>query len=253
MEPRHFWRRIVALVIDFVILSQLALYLALPFADGETLRLSGGLYQSVTCNVAPLEDEAKAYFAERGVTADKANICVTYQNGFYAGSNLLVSSETNAEGEIADTATTISVAINRAGEQVEAIFPVTALAPATIFLGIILMTWLRRGQTIGKQLAGVQVVKANGDYLSLLGVAKRETLKFAPAILLFALGLMAPGFTLEQVVPVLQRGENVAMVMLFLGGSTFAYILWWVAPLIWWNGTMPYDRMNGSMLERHYS
>ncbi len=253
MEPRHFWRRFIALVIDFIILSQLAFYLALPFADGNTLRLSGGLYQSVTCKISPLEDEAKAYFAELGVKADNANICVSYQNGFYAGSNLLVSSETNDEGQIADTATTISVAINRAGEQVDAVFPVTAMAPATIFLGIILLTWLRRGQTIGKQLTGVQVVTTNGDYLSLSGVIKRETLKFAPAILLFALGLMVPGFTLEQVVPVLQRGENVAMVMLLLGGSTFAYILWWVAPLIWWNGAMPYDRINGSMLERHYS
>ncbi len=242
MEPRHFWRRFIALVIDFILLSQLAFFLAVPFANGESLRLSGGLYQSISCNVVSLEENARAYFSGQGISAEKGSLCVSYQNGFYAGSDLLVSSETNEAGEIADTATTITVSINRAGERIIPVFPVVLLAPLSVLLGMILMTWLWRGQTVGKKITGVRVVPGGGEDLGFVQAAKREMLKFAPAILLFTLGMLAPDYTLERVVPVLQNGENAAMALLVLGASTFMYILWWVAPLIWWNGAMPYDR-----------
>lgn len=252
MEPRHFWRRLSALLIDTLILSQLAFYLMLPFADGNTVRLSGGVYTSVTCTTVPLSAESQTYFAGRGINADNASKCVAYQNGFYAGSTLLVSSLTNDQGAIAENARTITVPINALGQEVSPVYPVSILAPVLVVLGIILMTWKWQGQTIGKNLARVQVVSKNGEYLSLPLVARRELLKFSPSIVLFAIGIFMPEYALAQVVPNLQNGENIALVLGFLGVSTFAYILWWVAPMIWWNGTMPYDRINGSMVERYY-
>jgi len=252
VEPRHFWRRVIAVFIDFLILSQLAFYLTVPFADGNTMRLSGGIYQSAACKTVPLEAGSQAYFSDLGIEAENASLCTSYQNGFYAGTNLLVSSETNAEGDIASTAITVTVPINRQGEGIDVVYPVSVLAPILVFAGIILMTWLWRGQTIGKKLAGIQAVALDGSFLSLFQVARRETLKFLPAIVLFIIGLIVPKYTLEQVVPLLQDGTNIAMLLGFLGASTFVYILWWVAPLIWWNGAMPYDRINKSLVERHY-
>lgn len=252
MEPRHFWRRLIAVIIDFILLSQLAFYVMIPFADGESVRLSGGLYQSVACKTVPLEEGALSHFSEQGIVATEGSLCVSYQNGFYAGTNLLASSETNAQGDISENAVTISVPLNRQGENVETTYPVAALAPIMVFVGIILMTWLWNGQTLGKKIVRVQVLADDGEVLGLLKVISRETLKFAPAIILFILALLYPSYTLEHVVPHLQSGENIALVLGMLGASTFVYILWWAAPLIWWNGSMPYDRINKSVVERYF-
>lgn len=252
METRHFWRRAIAVIIDFVLFSQLAFYLVVPFADGNRVRLSGGIYQSVACKTVPLEADSLAYFVALGVQAENASLCSSYQNGFFAGSNLLVSSETNAEGDIARNALTISVPINQQGQGVDTVYPVSLLAPVLILIGIILTTWLWDGQTLGKKITRIQVVAQDGSFLSLARVARREVLKFLPAIILFVMSFVFPEYTLVQVVPMLQNGEGIAMVLGVLGMSTFVYILWWVAPLIWWNGTMPYDKLNGSLVERYY-
>jgi hypothetical protein len=83
-------------------------------------------------------------------------------------------------------------------------------------------------------------------------VVLREGLKFAPAVILFLIGVLAPAYSLELVVPMLQKGQNTGLVLGFLGVATFIYILWWVAPLIWWNGKMPYDRLSKTLVERSY-
>lgn len=252
MEPRHFVRRLIAAVIDIIFLSQLAFYVTVPFTNGDTTRLSGGIYQSVSCRTVPLTAESIVYFAERGVKAEQGSLCSSYQNGFFAGSHLLVSSHTNAQGDIADDATTISVAINKAGAQVEPKYPLTWLQPLLVLVLLILSTYVMKGQSLGKKVTLVQVIKNDGDYPGFAQVCLREILKFAPAILLFAVGLFAPAYSLEQVVPMLQRGNDIALVLGFLGGATFIYILWWVAPLLWWTGAMPYDKLSKTLVERSY-
>jgi len=251
VEPRYFWRRVIAMLIDFILLSQLALYLMVPFADGDTVRLSGGIYPSITCRTVPLEPESQAYFAERGVVAENGSLCTSYQNGYYAGSNLLVSSDTNSEGNIAENATTLSVALDRQGQEVTPVFPVSYAAPIMVLLGIILMTWLWNGQTFGKKVTRVQVLTVEDHIPGPIQIVRREVLKFAPSILVFLLGIFLPEYALEQVVPNLRNGEDIALVLGFLGVSTFVYILWWVAPLIWWNGSMPYDRINKTIVTRY--
>lgn len=252
MEPRHFLRRLIAAVIDIILLSQLVFYITVPFADGNSVRLSGGIYQSVSCRTVPLAPESQDYFAERGVEAESGSLCNAYQNGFFAGSTLLVSSHTNAEGGIADDATTISVALDDAQQEVTPVYPLAYLQPALVLLLLIITTYLFHGQSFGKKVTLVQVIKFDGDYPSFAQVAQREILKFSPAIALFFIGVFAPAYSLEQVVPLLQKGEDIALVLGFLGVATFIYILWWVAPLIWWNGAMPYDKLSKTLVERSY-
>jgi len=224
----------------------------MPFADGNSVRLSGGIYQSITCRTVPLAPESQAYFTERGVEAENGSLCSAYQNGFFAGSTLLVSSHTNAEGGIADDATTIAVALDKAGQQVSPVFPVAYLQPVLVLVLLILITFLLQGQSIGKKVTQVQVIKNDGDYPSFIQVAQREILKFAPAIVLFIIGVFAPAYSLEQAVLLIQKGEDMALVLGFLGAATFIYILWWVAPMIWWNGSMPYDKLSKTLVERRY-
>ena len=252
MEPRHFVRRLIAAVIDIILLSQLVFYVTVPFADGNTVRLSGGIYQSVNCRTVPLAPESQAYFVDLGVEAENGSLCDAYQNGFFAGSSLLVSSHTNAEGEIADDAKTITVALDSAHQEVSPVYPVAYLQPILVLALLIFLTFLWQGQTLGKKVTQVQVIKLDGDYPTLIQVAQREVLKFAPAIVLFLIGVFAPAYSLEQVVPLIQKGEDIALVLGFLGAATFIYILWWVAPLIWWNGSMPYDKLSKTLVERSY-
>ncbi len=252
MEPRHFVRRLIAAIIDIILLSQIAFYAIVPFANGDSVRLSGGIYQSVSCRTVPLAPESKSYFGDQGVEAANGSLCNAYQNGFFAGSTLLVSSHTNAQGGIAEDATTISVALDRAGQQVSPVFPVAYLQPVLVLVLLILITYLFHGQTFGKTVTRIHVIKLDGDHPGLAQVAQREVLKFAPAIVLFFVGVFAPRYSLEQVVPLLQKGENIPLVLGFLGGATFIYILWWVAPMIWWNGAMPYDRLSKTLVERSY-
>ncbi len=252
MEPRHFLRRLIAVTIDIIILSQLVFYMMVPFANGDTLRLSGGVYQSVSCRTVPLAAESQTYFTERGVVAETGSLCDSYQNGFFAGSSLLVSSHTNAAGDIADDAITVSVALDSKGQQVSPVFPVAYLQPILVLALLIISTFLWKGQTLGKKVTQVQVIRLDGDAPSFMQVLKRELLKFAPAIALFLIAVFAPSYSLEQVVPLLQKGEDIALVLGFLGAATFVYILWWVAPMIWWNGAMPYDRLSKTLVERSY-
>ncbi len=252
MEPRHFLRRFIAVTIDIIILSQLVFYMIVPFANGDTLRLSGGVYQFVSCRTVPLTAESRTYFTERGVVAETGSLCGSYQNGFFAGSNLLVSSHTNAAGDIADDAITVNVALDSKGQQVSPVFPVAYLQPILVLALLILTTFLWKGQTLGKKVTQVQVIRLEGDAPGLMQVLKREALKFAPAILLFLIAVFAPSYSLEQVVPLLQKGEDIVLVLGFLGAATFAYILWWMAPMIWWNGAMPYDRFSKTLVERSY-
>ena len=245
MEPRHFWRRLIAVFIDFAILSQLAFYLMVPFANGDDLRLSGGLYQSVSCQSVTIETDALGFFEAQGIAANNASLCKSYQNGILAGNNLVVSG--------ADNGAAVTLPINQLGEAVNPTFPLAILSPLLVLAGMIFMAWLWNGQTLGKRITSVQVVTMEGDFLSLGQIAIREVLKFAPVIILISIGIFLPEYSLERAVPLLQSGENIAIILGFLGISTFMYILWWVAPLIWWNGTMPYDRLNRSMVERYYS
>ncbi len=252
MEPRHFIRRLIAVTIDIIVLSQLVFYIIVPFADGNAVRLSGGIYQSISCRTVPLSPESQAFFAARGIEAENGSLCNAYQNGFFAGASLLVSSHTNAAGDIADDAITLTVALDSAGEQVSPVFPVSYLQPILVLALLILLTFLMQGQTLGKKVMQVQVIKLEGDFPSFKQVVQREVLKFAPAILLFLVGVFAPAYSLEQVVPLLQKGQDVALVLGFLGAATFIYILWWVAPMLWWNGAMPYDRLSKTLVERSY-
>jgi uncharacterized RDD family membrane protein YckC len=250
VEPRHFLRRLIAAAIDIILLSQLVFYMVAPFADGNRVRLSGGVYQSVFCRTVPLTTESRSFFKDQGVSAENGSLCKAYQNGIFAGSTLLVSSHTNEQGDIADDAVTISVALDAAGQQVSPVFPVSYLQPILVFLLFVLLTYLLKGQTIGKKITRIRLVSADGAALNLAQVGLRETLKFAPAILLFLIGVLAPTYSLEQAVPLLQKGENIALVLGFLGAATFIYILWWVAPMLWWNGAMPYDRLSKTKVSR---
>lgn len=250
MEPRHFLRRLSAAAIDIILLSQLVFYMIAPFANGETVRLSSGIYQSVSCRTVPLAPDSKSYFKARGVAADNGSLCNTYQNGMFSGTTLLVSSHTNTEGDIADDAVTISVALDSAGQQVSPVFPVAYLQPILVLALLIGITFLWHGQTPGKKLMRIQVRKESGGPARFGRVFQRETLKFAPAILLYLTGVFAPAYSLEQVVPLLQKGEDIALVLGFLGAATFIYILWWVAPMLWWNGAMPYDRLSKTKVSR---
>lgn len=250
MEPRHFLRRLIAAAIDIILLSQLVFYMIAPFADGDHVRLSGGLYQSVSCQTVPLTQASQAEFAALGVKAEQGSLCTTFQNGLFAGETLLVSSHTNAQGDIADDATTISVALDQSGQKVQPVFPVAYGQPVLVLALIILLTFILKGQTPGKKITGIRVLSSENTAPGFALVLRREVLKFAPAILLYIAGLIAPAYTLEQVVPLLQKGENIALVLGFLGGATFIYILWWVAPMLWWNGAMPYDRLGKTKLAR---
>lgn len=250
MEPRHFLRRLIAAAIDFMLLSQLVFFLIAPFADGGRVRLSGGLYQSVNCQTVPLTQEAQAEFVVRGVRAEQGSLCKSYQNGLLAGATLLVSSHTNAQGDIAEDATTISVALDSAGQEVQPVFPVAYAQPVLVFALIILLTFFLKGQTIGKKITGIQVQTLENAAPSFARVLRRESLKYAPAILLYVAALISPTYSLEQVVPLLQRGEDIALVLGLLGVATFIYILWWVAPMLWWNGAMPYDRLSRTKITR---
>ncbi|MCF6273951.1 MAG: RDD family protein [Rhodobacteraceae bacterium] len=241
------------MLIDVFVLSQLTFYLVAPFVNGERVRLSGGIYQTASCKTVSLTDMSRLYFKEQGINAQSGSLCNSYQNGLFAGSYLLVSSETNEEGGIAEGAHTISTPLDSNGMDVVPVYPVSLLNPLVILLGMILLTWVWKGQTIGKKITRIRVMSSEGGRLTLFKVARREVLKFAPSIALFLFGVFLPQYALEQVVPNLQAGANIALVLGLLGGVTFAYILWWVAPLLWWNGRMPYDRINGSTVERYYN
>lgn len=233
MKPQYLRRRSFAFAIDALIFTQLAFFAVLPFVDDDNIWVSGGMLTVQSCqDIDGTSAELREWFPIEDGETSEVSVCRYTENGFDAGRYTIIKHSSEVDGMRRTRIATL--AMNDEGIIVDPSFPAEYLGPIFILVGLILVTWYRRGSSIGKSLMGIAVLKLSGERLSLKDSAKREILKFLP--------LLIPAY-ITTLIGLIYTGEPGVLSVLFSFILVFVPLLvFLVIPLLRWRGAMPYDR-----------
>lgn len=243
-QPRYFWRRVLALLVDWALVALVTTLLVLPFLDPDRtgLRLSGAPLTFTTCqNVTSVSQNIADLVAPEVIAG--GTLCKVRPFGFYNGRtlNLVYAHNQSKDGGVTwSTSRTLSVALNGDDEVVQVFTPQSLLVP--LFLMILSAVLLGRNRrTPGKRLAGLRVA---GQGCAMCREARRLGPFVVLGALTFAMGAL-PASTLSGL------AHAPVWVLILGGGAIFAYFAgFFLLPLIRWRGAMPYDRKTGFEVQR---
>jgi RDD family len=241
MEPRHFWRRLGAAVVDYLLATLVALAVIWPFlGDSDRLRLDAMIYTISTCNTVTSAPESLLAIVGDKVV-DSAVVCDTQVMGRDNGLTVtLVYDVTRTENTSSQR--TISVPVDSDGNPVAPMMPQSLIVQGVLVVaGGMLLTWA--GRTPGKRLFGLKVVGRT----PVPGVL-REAIKLAPGVI-FGLGMLALWvFGTAAYAAVAQ----VAILPVLAGFLVFGVVVFWLyaLPILRWRGATRYDRWLGLSVVR---
>lgn len=239
IQPRFFWRRMLALFIDWTLVSLLSTLLLLPFLrpDENGLRLGNATLSFSSCrNVASVTQELADLVAPEVIA--KATLCEMRPFGIYNGKTIKLVyalNETSSANVTTSTFKTITVPIGGDDQIVRAFVPQSVLVPLLLLIASAMFI-ARTGWTPGKRVAGLRV---QGE-----GCAICRELRRLGVFVVFGLGAlvlsMAPMLPAEILAA--------APAWMFVAGgiailAVFGALYVW--PMIRWRGAMPYDRATG--------
>ncbi len=241
-EPRHFWRRVFALLVDYLLASAVAFALVWPFlGNTDRIRLGGAFElnsrQCWTSDTAP--QELHDLLAPLPLT--RLEFCKTWAWGVPNGLTAkLESIETSERGF--KTTRYMVVAISDDGMPANPFYPQGPLATILFLVGSA-VALSRRGSTPGKRLLGLRL----SEVPDLRRALRREAWRVAPLLLVttFELGLALIG---TEALPMLAA---IPVWVLFAGVAAFwAGILWYYWPILRWRGAMRHDARTGLSVVR---
>jgi hypothetical protein len=236
MEPRHFWRRAGAAVVDYLLATVVTVAVLLPFlGDTDKVRLDAMIYTTSTCStVTSAPDSLLAVVGDKVV--DSAFVCDTKVLGQDNGLTVtLVYGVTRTENTSSQRS--VSVPVDRDGNPVAPMMPQTLLVQVLLVVaGGLMLT--RTGRTPGKRLFGLRVVGST----PVPGVL-REAIKLVPGVIA-GLGLMALwAFGTAAYAAMAQVAVLPALAAILAYG---VLVFWMYAlPLLRWRGATRYDRWLG--------
>ena len=238
IQPRLFWRRSFALVVDIIILYLATALLLIPLVSGNTdnFRLSNSGFTTAKCwnsSTAPQEIHDLA----EGFELSALKVCDRWVFGIYNGRTVSLQNITVDQEARSRTTKSLTVPTNEEGVPVQPwiIQDLLVLLAFVLLLPAVMSVW--KGATPGKRLLGVRVA---GGRLSYKNLCLREVLKWAPVAVALATSLMFAPKTFAAM------GAMGFLEMALIYGSTgVATCVWWIVPLIFWKGRMPYDRITG--------
>ncbi len=241
IPPRYFWRRVGAVVVDYVLVVAISTLMLQPFlGNSDKVRLDAiGMLASDCVAMISAPPSLLAVVAPK--TIDSGWICTTRVNGRNNGTTaVLIYDVTRTEHTSSQRS--ISVPTDMQGNPVAPLMPQSLINEALLIVvgGMLLR---RFGRTPGKRLFGLRVVGS----MPVPGI-RREGLKTIPG-LIAGVGLVA--------IAVIGPGAYVWMAQLpilpFVGGilAVIVVAFWFYAlPLIRWRGATRYDRMLGLTVTR---
>jgi uncharacterized RDD family membrane protein YckC len=254
---RHFWRRLVAYLVDlsivwiaYAVLVALYVDTAMPDGISETrteatfgVRLELGDFQPPvylgreTCGKADQFLSVAASQFRPYQVADP-ELCFLYQFGIPDEGELRVTLHDPA---IADApALTGRAPVYSREPLLRYQDPFALLA----YLAMVIACLRFRGQTPGKRLLGLRITGT-----SPIPAAKRELLRNVPWLLTVLPPALSLVPALQGVIQThLQTAQIVVIAMQVIG--LIAAIALWLVPLLRWRGAMPYDRWAGLTILR---
>lgn len=238
-RPRFFWRRVFALLIDYLLAYFVTLLVLIPFLnpDENGLRLGSGLVRYYDCeSVATVPQELIEFVAPAEIVSGK--LCENWSNFVYNGRTLEVRFNVEVLESGLTRSNTLTVWLDGDDRLLTFTFEPhdTIVLFSMIFASAVLLARGRR--TPGKALVSLQI-QGDGDAMI------REVWRLGPLLLLPA-AIWALEFFGLFALAVSYIGEFTAYALL-LGVPLFAY---YILPLLYWNGAMPWDKAAGYTVVR---
>lgn len=238
-RPRFFWRRVFALLVDYLLAFFVTLLVLFPFhnPDENGLRLADGPLRYSQCfNVTSVTPEISNLVAPAEITA--AKLCENWTNFIYNGRTLDVTYGVEVLESGWTRADTLRVWLDGEDRVVAFTFePQDAMILlAMIFAGAGLLARGRR--TPGKALLGLRI---QGDGCAMC----REVRRLGPLLLLSAISLVLGFFDLSALLGLPVSAYIAAAALIAL-----PFLAYYILPLLYWNGTMPWDKAAGYTVER---
>ena len=247
MTPRYFWRRLGAIVIDYLAASILAMLVLLPFVDEDRAVIRFvPLLNMQSCGVVqtlpkPLHDAVAPYKIQ------SAKICRTYAYGVFNGlrADLTLHEVVSRNGSVTTTTrVTTKLAIDRLGNPVTPlpIHSIGSMALVILLAGFAGAFW--PGRSIGKKMLGLQVSASTHPITTGSAMLARECLKWAPLLVFFGLN-----FVLTITAGPKANITN-PVALTFYGICALALLIFYVLPVLRWRGATFYDRYLGLRVDR---
>lgn len=266
--PRYFWRRVAAFLIDRFIIALGFMFLMIIIAEiwpASVPYMPQSFFRTTACEGGtdnPNSADMLARLAPQPDETTFVRLCKT--NAFMMPTRkwgFVMAEKTETEGAFKKTTRrTINFSVDKAGnfympdsvtisifDSLQKLFSIAGFA-------FLLAEWA----SPGKLAVHLRVVPAEGydeknysppDFKRSL---KRETLKQLPIVtIILVSGLTdivskAEGWQTDNVVEQMRFLTTHTIVLIGVALLFLAFIFYWlIQPMIWWNGTMRYDRMLG--------
>ncbi|QND47416.1 RDD family protein [Rhizobium lusitanum] len=264
LPPRHFWRRVVAYLVDVIIIEIALVILFFALSMVTPWNLSIPFFQNRQCSPAasgPLAEKVEAQWPLKPGETRVNELCHISWLGS-EGYDLFISSVSSHDGAMTYTRS-FSAAVDKSGNPVDSGTAVNTLMSVVVLL--IMPLALAYGsangrRTPGKRLLSLHVATVDGGPPGLSTELKREVLKFLPIVILALLNIIwffvpKPVQTdfdhlIQQMIQQARDGNIVAAGGSTVSGSLTLIVLilgliWWIYPLIVWRGQTLYDRFSG--------
>lgn len=265
MQPRHFWRRAFAFMIDFLIASFIATWLSfmLHWAAPNHFVVLDGLIKSTECqlrswNGVGLPEGIPDGFFE---PSDHVRFKLCIHRPYFLEGGATITAFTDGEDYMLTQGgiLTLGFKLNQRSVQYSVDKTLNAIQASdyreelTAFIMLLvwpLILYLRNGQSFGKDAMDLQLVPANSSDMKqrpLTSYVTREALKLI-------LMVVQVTFVLTMVI-LPQSGVSNVSILLFLSDLMKNYVFicvffiallaWYVLPLVRWRGQMVYDKITG--------
>ncbi|OWV90400.1 RDD family protein [Rhizobium sp. R693] len=255
LQPRLFWRRAFAYLIDMAIFEALLAVVALIVP----LNFGMPLFESTQCGEVtsgPLVEKVEHEWPLKQGEKRENQLCRVTQ---FLGKERVFFRTTVITGK-PDGGTfssrSVSAALDQNGDPID---PVSDHAGTLAGLLIVSVAFAYLGangrRTLGKKLLSIRVVTVDGASPLWSKTLKREFLKFSPLIAFVGIDLIgtatASDRSFETMIHTMRDGTAATSApVLTAVGFLIAALLWWVLPLIRWKGQMFYDRFSGCEVRR---
>lgn len=251
-EPRHFWRRFAASIIDLMLIAFLTFFLYLPLTAlfPNQFQIVSGPISSTICFFpsappATFMEAAPQDFFPKDATIQFQLCEVTsmFMIKSYIGK---ASSSSSYDDETASSYTlSYSVATDVDGNPIPGNDYQSFIVFAGLIFAIAAILKLWAGKTVGKKILGIRVSTDQEANFKLY--AKREALKYLPLLLMAAIGV--PLLSIDALFGTSLSTDLVSKYPFLLVGFMLIIVVvdifWYLLPLIRWKGQMPYDRLTG--------
>jgi uncharacterized RDD family membrane protein YckC len=260
-QPRLFWRRAFAYLIDIAIFEILFSILLSVLALIIPLNVEMPFFQSTRCeqvDSGPLVEKVQSEWPLKPGEKRENQLChvtrligpdsVFFETAVISG---------NPDGG-AFSSRVVSTPLGQNGEPINPVSGQVGTFAGFLLMPLAFAYFSANGRrTLGKKILSLRVTTIEGGSPNLGKEVKREFLKFLPLIVFAGASLVgavtsaSPDQSFETMIGAMRDGTALTTTPI-LTSTVFliATFLWWALPLVKWRGQMFYDRFCGCEVRR---